>query len=346
MASQNPTLGRLGLLPPELRLQVYSYVLPDTYKQTFTFEGDHNRLDPYSSRPLDILYTSKAIRHETTEALTSNSVCAISIDKDKFSTNFPFCDRFMSYFQRNNVVKLAASKGLHITVEGPHSRSAPGLAHVRHNVRLVVNLLNAGDRNLPLPGASLNSKHHKSLTYTYNNYAMLLGPLARLANAKRGYNITCTSPLTPGFMDPKCLEQGNLIAAATQDAVACAAYPVQQKMLDLKLALALQQDSQVIENMMNPGRPAQPIGFPCATKMLEAMEELAQLSERGVSLRDGAVAAGAQEWCVELHTMLTSKRGWAVLEPDWVKRILVAYPPRDYIWWSAGHQTLHNPFWQ
>jgi len=73
---------------------------------------------------------------------------------------------------------------LELTVEMPSPRTASSLLHLRKNVELFVQSLLHCQGTMPPISASIHGVSYGSLSYTYNDFAMVLGPLGRLCNVR------------------------------------------------------------------------------------------------------------------------------------------------------------------
>ncbi|KAK4544444.1 hypothetical protein LTR36_004335 [Oleoguttula mirabilis] len=336
-------LGTLVTLPPELRLLVFSHVVTADFRQLISFEGPHDALDSRqrsSAHHLSVLYASRALRQEAVESLMSDRVCKITIGLSISTTNFPLRDYLLQPGRQSEAVifpTFTACKSLEIIVEIPYPRTAVDIATVRRNVRRVVALLNASGYALPRLHASLGGEHHESEMYTYNDYSMLLGPLSRLDNVRRGCVLCCSSPLTPGFVDPKCLQQCNLIeAAVTGDTEQRQKLLQQQCLFDIKLPLALYQDKEDLVIRFGSSKPQGHIGFDHAFNISQALQLLKAVT----------VGRPMLPWADDLDSTLTSKGGRASLQRSTVEGILGPYAVHEFLRWAAGHQTASNPYWQ
>ncbi|KAK5121444.1 hypothetical protein LTR85_005277 [Meristemomyces frigidus] len=337
------TLGTLATLPPEIRLQVFGLVTAPDFKQVFKFEGPHGELQPRAqhSSHLSVLYASRAIRHEAIPSLMSDRVCKITIGLETFTTNFPLRDGLLgpTAWQGANVIfpTFTACKGLDIIVEIPYPRSAVSIGTVRNDVRYVVELLNSSEYALPPVHASLHGTHHDSEVYTYNDYAMMLGPLRRLQRAARGFVVSCSSPLTPGTVDPKCLQQCQLIEAAVAgDMHQSKELLRQQCLFDIKFSLALYQDKEDLKNRFAPSGASGTIGHGYAGNILRALQELKAVLP----------SSGLMPWAEGLEAAIVAKAGFAVLKRSAVEMMLGGPDICEFLRWASGHQTVRNPYWQ
>lgn len=345
----DPLLGNLGTLPPELRFEVFSYLVPQDFRQTFEISGDEESVAPSFRQPacLAIFYTSKKLRDEASQAVMGGRACEFTITKTGYRTNFPFCDTLMSPQERNNVINMSVSKAVNFVPCIPHPRCAEDIAAVRRNVAKIVRYINRGERELPPVTASIFSALQRHLRLAYNDYAMLLGPLAGLSNVNRGVKISCSSPLTPGLVDSKCLEQCNLIETAMQDCHAFADLVLQQQAkIDIKLTIAMYYDPQPFAQTLGLALIIRPIGLQAARTLKEALHEVKKLHAFKISASPDAMVVDLPAWMHEVYSKVCEFGDQTHIPEHLITTILGDRLRFEYLAWAAGHQTLINPYWQ
>lgn len=330
--------GTLAKLPKEIRLDIFNHLVTADYVQVFDFDEAHNVVERQSasSGHQAILYASQVFRQEAIPSLMTNRVCTITIGHSLCTANFPLHERVLESAQQGLSVNFTTSEMLEIIVDIPYRRSATAMAAVRSNVRDVVALLNGCTFALPLVSASLRSTHPDSDSYTYNDYSMLLGPLRRLTSAGRGCIASCSSPLTPGLMDPECLLQCVLIKGAVKGIVKHQDELLQQQCLfDIKYGLACYQDEGDFNTRYGLGSARRMIGDDRAAIILNALREL-----RTMTFRSAVIP-----WARDMENVFTKKGGSTKLERSTVERILGRFAVHEFMRWASGHQTAKNPYW-
>lgn len=98
--------GWLTMLPLELRLHIYSYVVPDNYSQTSQIEQYSVRppLLPSKFEPIGLLYASKCVHDEAVGALATTRICQIIITHHGLIANTPLRDSALDDKNSDEVV--------------------------------------------------------------------------------------------------------------------------------------------------------------------------------------------------------------------------------------------------
>lgn len=371
-SSINP-LGDLSKLPPELRLHIYSFVLPESFTQTFKANQDAegcmrlgylSSTQYYGSAPIGLLYTSNTIRDEAVQAITVTQTWKVTIMGDLMLSNMPLFDPFLTPQQGGFTVPRC--KDIHIAVKIPSPRTAPSFVEVRKTVEAFATMLNAADSILPSVTASLPSEHRATWVNTYNDFAMLLAPLGRLRNHPGAATVVCSSPLTPGMVDPASLQQCQLIEAAMQEPsdsqINTLRLLLQQLFIDVKLELMFYANEVSLAAFATRyGESPRPVrlGSARAARLRRRLTELNHLLNTNEA-QVTSIVKGASDYVhgsrhrvafdglSSLFSTVVNDGRHAIVSNEVLGRVVDAarYSPTDYSCWASGHLTARNPFWR
>jgi hypothetical protein len=335
--SGQSTLGNLAILPPELRCQVYGYVLPEAFQQRFVIDNEHGTIAALNGKAapsIGLLYASRAIRNEAEEGLTRNDVWKVNITEHSLASNMPLCDRIFT----PKIIISPTCKSLDLTVAIPCPRTPAGLFALRIKVQIFVDWLNPQPK-LPLQlAAGIHSKMHGLLEYTYNDYAMLMGPLGALSGVQK-------PRIEPFVAGRAAVEQCQLITAAMCKSTSDDGKKLarrQQLLIDVKLSLALYQDRKDLLARLafiggqKDDSASVTFGQRGATVILDKINQLIDCTEAD---------AEKENW--KLLKSHVSKGPGAVLPKELVRHLLDLehLPITEYMCWAEGIMTRYNPIW-
>lgn len=250
-SATDPELGDFDKLPKELRLELYSYLLPYDFQQTYGLDPVTGIVNKFlRSSPLPALFTvSSRIHNEVLQSVVAGRTGTIWIEDDYVATNFPlstplgFNNGEITYADtlQEDKVQLPRGRKLRISIRLPSPKRAEDFLQIRRNVTTVVSWLNAcKDEELPRMEVKLRLDSLDSIeggsSCVENDFAMLMGPLARLQKP-------CISAFVQRNNGDKSLDSQsehqcclfeNLLNGSA-DAVNELGY--QQSILDIKLAI-------------------------------------------------------------------------------------------------------------
>ncbi|KAK5730777.1 hypothetical protein LTR15_000715 [Elasticomyces elasticus] len=362
-----PGLGKLVKLPTELRLHIYSYVVPTAYQQTFSIDQDTGTLSLRRSPPIGLLYTSHAIRNEAVNSLATTRTCKVTVSRGSIVSNVPLIDGVFGKSKRDGrKLQFPLCKGIEIEAIIPDPRTAQGLLDVRKNVEsLVWTLEESFDDAVPPITARLSSRIEIMSQFIHNDYAMLLGPLGQLTSIK---SAQLKFFHAPGFVDQASVQQCHLIEAAmteTSSIGECTRRLMhQQIMIDIKLELALYHSASrnFLAAQFGLSADPVPVGVSRSTRLLRLLEWLSKLlkDDKEQALKAAALAVSFSTiphaspryphlapFLNQLHSMLQSTGGKTVL-PSKLQADLLSLQWRHislYLNWAEGIVTTTNPYW-
>lgn len=177
-------LGNLGGLPLEMRYDIYSFSLPDDFRQTYTVDPSSGTIQKTSqSLPLPSFFAiSKAVLAEVLESVMNGRACQIWITEDSITTNFPlysyskFAGEGSGQLIRSQIPKC---QKVRLTVFPPSPRLAEGFLRVRRNVVKVFGCLESYFRaSLPRVEVELGFvADYSGVRIVSNDFCTLVGPL-------------------------------------------------------------------------------------------------------------------------------------------------------------------------
>ncbi|KAK5709568.1 hypothetical protein LTR17_019652 [Elasticomyces elasticus] len=360
-------LGKLVKLPTELRLHIYSYVVPTAYQQTFSIDQDTGTLSLRRSPPIGLLYTSHAIRNEAANSLATTRTCKVTVRRGSIVSNVPLTDSVFGKSKRDGrKLEFPLCKGIEIEAIIPDPRTAQGLLDVRKNVEsLGWTLEDSFNDATPPITARLSSRIETMSQFIHNDYAMLLGPLGQLTSVK---SAQLKFFHAPGFVDQASVQQCHLIEAAmieTGSVGECTRRLMhQQLMIDIKLELALYHSASrnFLAAQFGLSADPVPVGVPRSTRLLRLLEWLAKLLkyDEKQALKAAALAVEFSAmphaspryphlvpFLNQLTSMLQSTGGKTVL-PSKLQEDLLSLQWRHislYLNWAEGIVTTTNPYW-
>ncbi|KAK3678034.1 hypothetical protein LTR78_002129 [Recurvomyces mirabilis] len=229
-------LNCLRRLPAELRVHIYSLVLPSTYHQQFRIDREREWINEgvdQHARPIGLLYTNKIIRVEAMPAMSKSQICRIDLDIDALTVSMPWQDKVLGVS-----MALPPCRGIEITVHIPARRSALALFHVRQNAAILVRWLVAQKAHISSVSARLDGESAGAWKPTYNDVAMLLGPLGGMHGIETP-RVACISSFKPGGTARLASQQCQAIESAMRKedghSSSAQAFALQQLLIDIRL---------------------------------------------------------------------------------------------------------------
>lgn len=344
--AKGTALGNLNVLSPEMRSEIFKWLLPESFQQVYSITDTGLVYAPHLSSPEpQFLFTSNALRNEMLQAQLADRACQVKISKGTVSTNFiPSPSRKQHMQADMTAMRLPRCNMLEITIVPPSPRDLERFYKVRRNVQLFVNTLNYSGRDISPPITIRLEHQDKGVLCGYNDFAMLVGPLSRLQKPCRAV----MAYRTTGFHTfvPKIERRCDLIEAAIGGSrEARKLLTFQQLMLDVKLPLCefeftlcrfeeIMRTSQQVSRWRVPEIRQPTLEAPSAARALSACCELEDWCWK--------YAEPEPQWLVFLMSELESSN----MKPrPLLSQVFEGKKGKDMRDWAAGIMTWMNPFW-
>ncbi|KAK4574674.1 hypothetical protein LTR86_001515 [Recurvomyces mirabilis] len=359
-------LGCPRRLPAELRVHIYSLVLPSIYRQRFRIDRERGQINERVDndvRPIGLPYTSKNIRGEAIPAISKIRICRVVLDIDALVVSMPWQDMVLGI-----PMALPLCSGIEITVRVPAPRSALDLFHVRQNVAILVRWLVAQENHLPNISARLDGESAGAWEPTYNDVAMLLGPFGGM----RGIGtpqVACVSSFKPGAAARLALQQCQAIESAMRSkhdySTSAQAFVLQQLLIDIKLEMVLYHNEQRIaafQDRFHGMNSKTLLGNARSVRLLTALWNLNRLllqCREGTSDQETEEVQAAASGALypshlpnlydlqQLHTMVRTTLGKTEVPQVLTHTILDLgrFNMMAYMMWASGCLTCVNPYY-